>query len=185
MNTCVSCLVLALGLASAGSARAQAPTVFRWIDKNGDLHVTDTLAEVPEPYHGMYAAKLRERQEQDAAPAPPPAEATPAPAPAPEPTGPSIIEQEAKRRREWKALVAFWRAELARATDELAQIDQDLGILNQNAVLRETPQVRAQINELEDRQREAKKRLEAARKMLLTDLPARAKKEGVPPGWLL
>jgi hypothetical protein len=160
-------------------------TVFRWFDKQGNLHVTDTLAEVPEPYYGLYAAKLRERDESSA-PGSPVVAPSPAPAPAttPSATG-SLIEAEAARRQSWKALVKQWRDELAKATDELAAVDAELDPLRQNPILRETPPVRAQIEGLEKKRSGVMARLEKARAMLLTELPTRAKKEGVPPGWLL
>ncbi len=158
--------------------------VFRYVDKRGQLHFTDTLAEVPEPYHSLYQAKLRELEEKGekpgAAPAPP--DARP---PRPEPEMPSAAAAEAERRASWKALVKHWRDELEVAMAELAVADEELGVARQNPILRETPAQREVIAQAEAKRQTALQRVEAARDMLQKKLPARAKAERVPPAWLM
>lgn len=179
-------VVIACGLLVAGPALGEG-IVFRWVDARGNLHLTDELADVPEPYYSAYRAQLRDREGARARqPAQPPAQAA-SRASAPTSAAPagSVIEQEAERRRTWKALVAKWRQELTGATSELARLDEELGRLAANPLLRETGPTKARMTELEVARARAIARLEAARRMLVTELPARAKKEGVPPAWLM
>jgi len=196
-------LVLACALVH-GSAVSAGSSIFRWVDAQGNLHLTDTLAEVPEPYFSMYTAKLREAEERKnnraasaegtaAAPARVPESLTNAEADArviaamPQDAGaegevPAYV-REAKRRTEWKALIAHWREELEAATQELGQRTEEVGELTVNPLLRETPAVRQAIATAEALRLEAMRRVERARQMLLTELPARAKKDMVPPAW--
>jgi len=180
-----------LGLTLAGLPLVAQTMVFKWIDARGTLHVTDRLADVPEPYYSMYRAKLRETEEQRAK-----AGVAPRPAPSPPPTPPPVeggtpesqvlspVELELKNRADWKALVARWRGELAQATAEVESIQTELDQASLNPILRETPEVKAQLADIEARRLAAMTRLEAAKKMLLVELPARAKKESVSPKWL-
>jgi hypothetical protein len=161
--------------------------IFRWVDRQGNLHLSDELADVPEPYRSMYEAQRREAAE--AKKHAPPAPASPPPDPAvspPElPPSPSIIDEEAARRQRWKEQVASWRAELAAATNALADVDARLDELAVNPLMAQTPLVAADIVQARQSRAAALSRLEKARRMLLTELPARARREGVPPAWLM
>ncbi len=191
MRSLPTVAVLVCALALTALARAEGGIIFRWVDKEGNLHATDTLADVPEPYYSLYAAKLRAIEEarangaKDPEKAVPPPPSTPPVTPPPPKAGLSPSEQQAIARKHWKDLVAYWRGQLAAATDALAAAEEELGRLRQNPVLRETPQVRAQIAAAKKHRDEVKERLEHARHMLEVELPARAKREGVPPRWLL
>ena len=57
-------LGVVLGLFAAGLPLAAQTMIFKWIDRKGTLHLTDRLADVPEPYYSMYRARLREIEEQ-------------------------------------------------------------------------------------------------------------------------
>jgi hypothetical protein len=185
-------LALSLGLSLTAGIVAAQTMIFKWIDTKGTLHVTDRLADVPEPYYAMYRAKLKASEEQQAkgggaaatssptpVVAPPAVESSEASSPAP-----SLVDEELRRQAEWKALVALWRERLAIATAEVEAIQSELEEATLNPILRETPAVKAQAAAIEVRRGAAMSRLEAARKMLLVELPARARKEGVPPRWL-
>jgi hypothetical protein len=206
------------------SSTAWAGPIFRWVDARGDLHLTDELTEVPEPYQSMYRARLREREEAEkrareaaaqastgAAPATPsvrpsmpPASGADDPGARPvSPAGgdarrtaggdvtsgamdapPSPSEQEAARRSQWKELVGRWRLQLATSTDDLVRIDERLGSLQANAILAQTPEVQGEIADLQAERRQALSRVDAARRMLVVELPAKARRELVPPAWL-
>ena len=190
-------IVVATLLVTAGAAAAQpAPTFFRWLDAKGNLHVTDRLSEVPEPYHAMYAARLKELEAQKQAGGKvAPAAATVKPATA-EPKASaaeskparvpelSFVEQELARQQKWKALVVRWRTELEQATRQYETAQTRLNQARLNPILRTTPKARADIARFSGQLERAKGRVEQARMMLLETLPAQAKKESVPPKWL-
>ncbi len=177
-----------------GAATATAGYVFRWVDTKGNLHLTDRLADVPEPYRAMYEAQIRRLEEERARakakgkaapPAAPRRTSRPAPRAGEGGGGPSIVEQEIARQKYWRDLVAQWRAQLASATAALEAIDRELAQARLNPILRTTPPVKAKIAAIEERRAEALAQVEAARTMLLETIPARARKEQVPPKWLM
>ena len=51
-------------------------------------------------------------------------------------------------------------------------------------MLRTTPKVQAEIKRYQAQVEQARGRVDKARKMLLEELPAKARKEGVSPKWL-
>lgn len=186
----------------AAAVRA-GPIIFKWVDKHGDLHVTDRLGDVPEPYFSMYAARLKTLAEQDGAKAAVRAapvrrasaepEAPPATREAPEgrrpgraetARGPSAVDAAIQERERWRQLVAHWRRELELATAayEKAQADADAARLN--PVLVQTPQGKEKVAQTGMGLEKARDRLEKARTMLLVEIPAKAKREQVPPKWL-
>jgi hypothetical protein len=173
-------------------ASAVAAPIFTWVDRQGGLHATDRLQDVPEPYYSMYAAELKAREQKaGATPVPPAAEAAAPPTPRPVVTTPRpAIEPvtaagEAKRRQTWRDLVAQWRRELAAATANLQKITQELDEAQLNPVLRVLPANQERINDLMSLRTKAQDRVEKARLMLVDDIPKRARAEGVPPLWLL
>jgi hypothetical protein len=163
--------------------------IFKWADEHGNLHITDRLGDVPEPYYSMYAAEVKRREQQAKTanrPAPSPEKRVSQPSPAlPASRAPSIVEREIARRNKWKKLVAHWRTQLRAATAEVERLDAELDGTQLNPLLRHTPQVKARRQAIEARRQQALVRLEQARWMLLEEIPARAKKENVPPKWLL
>ncbi len=181
-------LVVALAfLGVAGAALAQS-VIYRWVDRDGVVHFTDDLSKVPEPYASMYQARIREIEKKRAEAVgdrsdPPPSR--PPPSTRKPESPPSSADAIEKEREKWQARVAEWRKELDAATEALAKLDEDKGNLTNNALLRVTPQVKAQIEAVEKRREAALKRVEKAKKMLLETIPAEAKKAGVPYKWLL
>ena len=190
------CLVL-LAVPQAGWAK----DIYKWINKAGVLTFTDRLADVPEPYYSMYLARekakaeAKAKQEKTAARSgkEKPAHAQdPAPAEEPArieadepPSGPPIWQQEEAKRKYWQAEVARWRETLLVATSAVADIDAQIASLRSNALLAVTPPVMAKIKTLEEERKLAVDNVNTARTTLLDELPARAKKEGVPYKWLL
>lgn len=184
--------VVAAVLLVAAGVTAQ-PTIFKWIDPQGGLHATDRLGDVPEPYYSMYVARLRALEEQRSKAGGPPAATAPSVATEPvvapvpvqaPPAAPSLVEQVRAKQARWKALVAHWRSELGDATTALEAVQNELAEAGLNPILSQTPEVKARIAELQERRDSAKVRLETARKMLLEELPAKARKEAVPLKWL-
>jgi hypothetical protein len=172
------------------AARADGP-MFVWADKDGNLHATDRLSDVPEPYYAVYAERLRELEKEGHLPKEEAAPAAPAYTP-PRPvtvrgnTEPPITaETEILKRKKWRELMTHWRQELATATTELQKVEQEASETGMNPLLRLTPQVQAQLDAIGPRRDAARARVLKARTMLLEVLPKRARDERVPPQWLL
>ena len=176
---------------SAPSVHAQTP-IFRWVDKKGDMHITDRLGDVPEPYRSLYAAKIRELEEKkesapnvtlptDSQKKKKPKAALRAPAP----SGQSFVDKKIARQKYWMNLVAKSRAQLDRATQNFVKISQELDNKRLNPILREIPANKAAIKKLEEAREKARADLENARYQLLEAIPLRAKKEMIPHKWLL
>ena len=178
------------GVLLCAVAAAAESTIFRWVDAKGNLHATDRLGDVPEPYYGIYFAEQKRREAERQAGG---ATATPhAPPPTPEaaapastgPSGASVVDEELRRREQWRSLVSAARNELMGATAALAGLEEERAVVAQNPLLAVTPAVQARLGELEQRRAAVLVRLEKARAALLVDLPARARKENVSPKWL-
>ncbi|MEL6759910.1 MAG: DUF4124 domain-containing protein [Myxococcota bacterium] len=173
----------------ASSSVAAESVVYRWADKNGVIHLSDDLSKVPEPYASLYQARIRELEAKRAERVgdrkePPPSRARPSRNRPPTKTT-GLAEREIQKRERWQKRVRQWRQELERATNTLAEREERLAQLQVNPLLRLTPQVKTQIESVEEERAQAILRLEKARKMLLETLPSEAKKEGVPLRWLL
>lgn len=175
---------------------ATAGSIYKWVDERGDVHITDRIDDVPEPYHGMYVAAEKRRQEaaeKQAAAAkaagkriPTPKAATKTPRPRRRvPSRSGYLAKEEAARQKWKNLVGHWRVELAAATEALERLDAEIAVARQNPILRHTPQVKKKVAEIQERRPGAVGRVNHARKMLLVEIPKRARREQVPPKWLL
>ncbi|MEO1172230.1 MAG: DUF4124 domain-containing protein [Myxococcota bacterium] len=177
----VTCCVLAF----PDWAGAQG-VIYRWVDAKGVVHFTDDIGQVPEPYASMYQARIREIEEARAAAVgdrktPPPQKRESRNYP----TIPDVTAPIEARRSYWKERVKTWRSKLADATSELARVDKQLSELRLNPLLRTTPKVKEQIAAAEKRREAALGKVGAAKKMLLETIPKEAKKEQVPPRWIL
>ena len=176
-------VLLGVPLLAAKSIRAESP-IFVWVDKGGNLHATDRLQDVPEPYFAMYTAQLKESAKNLANAPSEPVSAPYRPAGAAPPASNPALD-DAKKRQEWRALMAQWRHELAAATLNLQKVDRDLADTEANPVLRLNPQNRSRADELMHLRMQAAFRVEQARHMLMDELPRRARVEQVPPLWLM
>jgi hypothetical protein len=184
-----SLLTLALVALPVEAALSQSDIIFHWFDRQGNLHATDRLQDVPEPYYAMYAARLKALAEKNAQSAPtahPPSLAGPVAGLTGAETKeqPSIVDAQIAQRKRWKDTMAHWRAELSEATEALMATDKQMDSLQLNPILRLTPQVQDQIAALTNQRQQASSRLENARTMLTETLPQQAQKEHVPPAWL-
>lgn len=182
-------LVVLAVMALTRPARAD-DVLFYWVDKAGTVHATQNIDEVPEPYGAMYRARLKELEEEkkkkaaaSAAPSQPaPTPPTPAPAP-PAPVKPSLADAELARQKAWRAEIAKWRNELRLATEDLQRVQTRLGEVQSYPYWQAMPQMRAQVEPLEEERQQALARVEVARGKLTIELPERAKRERVPPYW--
>lgn len=182
---------LFLCLLTGSLARADAP-LFSWLDAGGTVHITDRLADVPEPYYSTYkAAQLRKQQEAAARAAQAPgAQAVQQPA---EPTAntapiqPSVVhgaDDTRQQRLRWQAQMAYWRTELQQSLQRLQRAEAEHAAMANNLLLRQTPTGKAQLAQFEEALQMAKAQALRARHMLLTQLPAQAQAQHVPQQWL-
>jgi hypothetical protein len=179
-------LLIPIVVIIAATAKAD-DVIFYWSDKQHNVHATNNIDEVPEPYKAMYRARLKELEEakKNAPKTPPPQPAyTPPPSAAATQPQASVVDQELAKQKQWRDEVYRWRTELRTATEDLNRIQAQIDQVNFNPVLRMTPQAKAQLDPLEASKQKAIGRIDAAQRMLTQDLPARAKREGVPPRWL-
>lgn len=182
-------LCAALALFGTRSVAAE-NVVYAWVDDAGTVHFTDDLAQVPEPYLSMYAAEIRaaeERRAEERSKAgtkrkPQEPEAAPS---RPERPKPSIADSEEQKRLSWQKKVADARKELSAATDALQAAQQRRNQIAINPIMAVTPHVKARLEKAEADLAAAEQRVQRAKAYLLEDLPAKAKKAGVPYKWLL
>lgn len=194
----VYCWLLVLWVASQGGI-AVAGEIYTWMDANGDLHVTDRLNDVPEPYYSLYVAEENERRDsrelegasagEKAAPehhvaGGPQASPKPVRRPGVAARSGSLLVKDAVLKKRWSQLLAQWRTELRVATERLAAIDKEIAEARHNPILSQTPQIRQRVAALGDQRIAARARVDNARRMLIEELPERARREGVPPKWL-
>jgi len=172
------------------STPAAAQRIFYWVDAKGDLHATQSLANVPEPYYSMYRKEVEAQKdkEKDAKTKPtkrPPARRPPPPRSSTKSQYTEQLRKHDADRKRWKDTVAIWRTRLATHTKRLQQLESEIGAIASNPLMAQTPHVKTKRQELDQELKAIRKKLEEARRMLLEDLPKRAKKEGVPAKWLL
>ncbi|MEO0815004.1 MAG: DUF4124 domain-containing protein [Myxococcota bacterium] len=182
-------LVLALVIGVAAPVGAQA-VVYKWADKNGVIHFTDDISQVPEPYASMYQARIREIEKRKAEAVgdrrePLPDRPERSRTATPKKRGPSTVEQIRKDQKKWQDRVAEWRTRLEQATASLERIEQKKAQLTLNPILRTTPQAREKIDAVNKERDAALKRVARAKKMLLETIPEEARKARVPYQWIL
>jgi hypothetical protein len=175
--------------------RADAP-LFVWADAQAHVHVTDRLANVPEPYRTTYAVRLEAMRQAGQAPGGP---AGPVGVPPPRTaevkfagSGAERVaalspqaSQQAALRAQWQQRMVAARTELMGATDALQRLEASIDAARMNPVLRLTPPVQAQVEGLEAQRAQAQTRVLDARRMLLETLPQQAQREHIPPQWLM
>lgn len=173
---------LLAGAVTAPAYAADAP-LYAFVDADGILHITDRLADVPEPYYTVY----KQRRPSPAADSDAdPARTTPRrrPVPAAVDVAAPAADQQARARAQWQQLMATWRDKLSQSTLALQQAEAEAQGAS-NPILRETPVGRQRWQATQARVAQWRGKAVEARRMLLETLPSRAKREHVPPQWLL
>lgn len=214
----IACAFLSIGLAvwalsalpwlPAAFASDTDTPLFRWVDKQGVIHLTDRLGDVPEPYNAIYRAQLRKRaaagpHQSTAQPSPIDSTASDAEAiararaaqaqsrganrlsPASPVLGPGFQDPQVLLRQRWQQKLEQARQELQAAVNVLQQAQDRLDELTLNPLIRLSPGVQEQIPQLESERDQAKERVQQAEKYLQEELPAQARKENIPMKWLL
>ncbi len=168
------------------------PLLLRWVDKQGVIHITDDMTQIPEPYYSIYLKKIEElkargevKEDQNgkiilarpaaAAPTPKLYDNNPAPAISPYPE---------KSKEYWQNILHTNRQKLIALTDEFAKIEEELAALRNMGELAFLLQNKQKIREFEEMRAAKLQEIENTKKFLEKDLPEQARKAGVPPGWV-
>ena len=188
INSCMFLVgIFGIVLCCAPTPSVAGELIYYWVDKRGDLHATNKLADVPEPYFSLYETRAKNRKVEDRKGKAAASKRT-SPVIVPRTTHAEIKRQLAKEdadRARWKRLMLKWRTVLDNATQELRRFERELVETNANPILRHTPGVKQKAAQIEKRRKSVLAKIEEAREMLLHKLPQQARKEGVPPKWLL
>lgn len=175
---------------------------YQWTDKNGTVHFTDDPERIP-PAHRKRnlpptpkqspAGSTSSRRSKVHAEIPGSEEKLP-PQGSPissEEKSPSGQPQEKNDTLTLESGKKAWRAELIRARKELAEIEQECknhtrqrDINQQKSLLYARPIDRQKTRDAGIALQDCRKKLVRARRYLKTDLPEKARKANVPPGWL-
>ena len=183
--------LLVAGLLVVGGTVAAGAKLYSWRDKSGSLHYTDNIEQVPEPFRSQFlhaeertAGSRGGEKPPAAAPRSKPGAPRTAPPRMGPGSGPRLHDRDEIDKLRWQAEVRKLRDGLAKAEQQLARLEQDRA--NSMRRWRETRVVarRQEAEELGKKIAELQEEAERLRHELEVELPRRAKREGVPPGWL-
>jgi hypothetical protein len=195
-------IVLGVGILVAPTkGRAE---VYQYVDKNGTVHYTDRIEDLPEPYRSKAWKEYLEKQEQKKKTAPQPSGQSGGLEPLPDvshdripPQNTSSSDTSGSSSDTYMPSVpkgpdkSLWQGKAEQAkkrVEELEQRCQDLekqrGQNAQNNLLFSRPMDREAAQKSTAESSKCQEDLKAARRYLDEDLPEEARKAGVPPGWL-
>jgi DNA repair exonuclease SbcCD ATPase subunit len=177
-------LLLAFGLAAFAQTGEQTENkdlkkkyLYEWTDREGGVHITDDLGEVPERYRPK-ARKVELPRGQEVSPG------------QQDTAGPGLIDteaQEAAAKAAWQSRMREWKKRLADAEQRYAELDQQykdtLGMWGGSAAsghLENKVEAERIAQQMKDVQRD----IDEAKNMIADVIPEEARRAGVPPGWL-
>jgi len=191
-------------LFAAGPARAE---IYQWVDKNGTTHFTDNPDELPEPQRSNVLRQIREeerkkQEERKKAGKVPESvykekprrypQHDPIP---PDPKKPAAVDSK-KSTPEQEAIMnpnskPAWRGKMKEARKLVAELEvkckkhESERDKNKRAgLIFATPAARQKGQEASTAFEKCKEELERAKHKLNVDLPAEARRNKIPPGWL-
>jgi hypothetical protein len=175
-------LLVAALLFVSSPARAQEGSggLFKWTDKEGVVHVTDSLEKVPKEY--------RSRIQQLDKGASGGAVATDTQSPAPPATSNQGAGDDASLKAQWQSRMLDAKRRLQYAEDkyqQLAKRKSDLQAQWGSSGAALPPQaVLDEMNQLDGDMAGAKEEADKARDLIDNVIPDEARRAGIPPGWL-
>ncbi|MBW1811131.1 MAG: DUF4124 domain-containing protein [Deltaproteobacteria bacterium] len=182
-------------LFAAGLSRAE---IYKWVDKDGTSHFTDDPYELPEPQRSNVLRKIREEESKKQEelrkagkmPAPvfkkkprryPQHDPIP-PAPKKPASGEAISNPSSKK---------FWRDKMQKARKLVADLEQkckkhenDRDQNRRAGLIFAQPAARQKVQEASAALEKCKEKLKEAKHDLNIDLPEKARRKNIPPGWL-
>lgn len=168
----------------AGSLRAE---IYKWIDKDGVVHYTDDLGQVPEKQRaksesdgkkgpqGKPISIMRGTSAKSPAVTPPPG--APPNAPNGAPKAPDVDDQ-GNTQEYWQNLVKDTQSELAKSQQELEQLGEA-----RRKNLESGPGMQQRSAEIAQEEKRLNDKIQALQKKL-ENIPEQARQAGAPPGWL-
>ncbi len=169
----------ALFLSSAILAQEITGGLFKWTDKNGVVHVTDSLEKVPKEYR----AKTERMGVEGAGGSMAPEVRSPAPSASSEGSG-----DDAALKAQWQSRMLDAKRRVQYAEDKYQQLvkrKSDLEAQWGSAGAALPPQsVLDEMKQLDADMANAKAEIDNARDMINNVIPDEARRAGIPPGWL-
>ncbi|MBN2496086.1 MAG: DUF4124 domain-containing protein [Deltaproteobacteria bacterium] len=173
------------------SARAQA---YRWTDSDGVVHFTDNPYELPEPMRSKTLRELerireeeKKRRQETGEPVQPPQPKREQIADSPPsrprlPPGPEVKKLRPQDKQRWKNRMRKARDAVSNLERRCAELEGGLLQARRQQLLFGRPAQAAIDSQAElDKCRQ---QLAAAKKHLEEELPEKARRAGIPPGWL-
>lgn len=191
---------------SMNTLHAEDP-IYSWEDEKGVIHFVDSEAMIPKKHKkaakeragsnkligdgsgGTYSVIPKNAPTDPAPDGLGTTNATPAESPQPlsenisqnNTTVPAKDEKSAKKDKTyWQGEINSWKQKKAQAEAEVKKLEGQMGVLY-NTYGEGTAKMRGEIQQ---KQKEAERQLNEADSMLKNGIPDKARKEGVPPGWL-
>ena len=192
MNVRVVLIIVALLFITVAASRAETSDedektelkksyLYRWTDKKGAVHITDGLGKVPEQYRQK--ARKVEAGKTDTETESSQASDENSPAEREDDVEPL---DEAAAKDEWQRQIRDWKARKESAERRYRDLDAQWKALygKWGGAVYAPPDTKLQVEQIQQEMAKVKEEADEARSMLEVVLPEKARKAGVPPGWL-
>jgi len=177
----VSVILFAAASAQTGdqteNKEAKKRYLYEWTDREGGVHITDDLGEVPKRYRPK-ARKVEMPKGQEVSPG------------QQDTAGPGFSDteaQEAAAKAAWQSRMREWKKRLADAEQRYAELDQQykdtLGMWG-GAAASGHLEVKAEAERIAQQMKDVQRDIDEAKNMIADVIPEEARRAGVPPGWL-
>lgn len=198
---CAAALVLLLPATSWSE-------VYKWVDKNGTTHFTDDPDQLPEPMRSRALEKLRKKMEKkqeekqrrrdelprETLPSSPERDTLPSAhrrentgsssRPARRPSSGTKGTRTKLSKKLWTQRVEQARQRVENLEAQCDKLQSEKNSSGRNALIYARPGDRKKAAESRTALEQCREKLEKARHYLKVDLPEKARRAGVPPGWL-
>ncbi len=180
MKTGLLSIAAVIVFGSAALAQEGNGALYKWTDKDGVVHVTDSLEKVPKDYRSK-AVRIGEEGSGSS-------EASQAQSPAPPAPSDHDGGNDAALKAQWQSRMRDAKRRLQYAEEkfqQLAKQKSDLQAQWGSAGAALPPQsVLDEMKQLDADMANAKTEIDNARDMIDNVIPDEARRAGIPPGWL-
>ena len=152
--------------------------LYEWTDTKGNVHITDDLGEVPEPYRAKARTIEMPKSQETGAQQQGAGKYTP---------GAAGETQDAAKKAGWQRRLREWKARLANAEQRYHALEQKrLDALGQwgGSAASGHLEGRAEADRIAQDMKAVQKEIDDAKNMIENVIPEEARKAGIPPGWL-
>jgi len=156
--------------------------LYQWTDDKGVMHMTDTLNNVPEAYRKKARKMETGKGGEGTGGQQLQRENSPVDAESSE----EAEDAEEAGKAEWQQQIKTWKSKLARAENHYQELDQQWKTLygRWGGAAYSPPETKLQVQQIQQEMETTKQEIDEARNMIDVVIPERARKAGVPPGWL-